>query len=262
MYRESTVNNVDNVLMCTNTLNSVSFLGYKICDESYDRILEYLRYSVFLYKKQVLIAFNPKKVAQANADSNVCNALKDADILIPDGFGIILASKMLGTKIKHRITGTDTVCRICDDPKLSKAGIFIYGAKPDSLKDAIAKLSKKGVVISGSENGYDLDDDNVISLINESKAKILLVALGSPKQELFIYRNKDKLKYVKLIMGVGGTIDVVSGHAKRAPTFIRKIGFEWVFRMICKPSRIKENKENISAYIKIVMKERRKKSGN
>lgn len=261
MYRES-ANSVDNFFVYADTLKSVSFLGYNVCDESYDRILEYLRYSVFFGEKHVLIAFNPKKVALASADSDVHKALTEADLLIPDGFGIILASKMLGAKIKHRITGTDTVCRICDDPQLSKAGIFIYGAEPDSLKDAIAKLSKKGVVISGSENGYDLDDDNVIALINESKAKILLVALGSPKQELFIYRNKDKLKYVKLIMGVGGTIDVISGHAKRAPAFIRKIGLEWVFRMICKPSRIKENKENISAYIKIVMKERRKKSGN
>ena len=261
MYRES-ANSVDNIFVYADTLKSVSFLGYNVCDESYDRILEYLRYSVFFGEKHILIAFNPKKVALASADSDVHKALKEADILIPDGFGIVLASKLIGAKIKRRVTGTDTVWRICADSKLSKAGMFIYGAEPDSLKDAVERLTKNGVVISGAENGYDSDEDKVISLINESKAKILLVALGSPKQELFIHKNKEKLEHVKLVMGVGGTIDVVSGHVKRAPAPIRKLGLEWVFRMICQPSRINENKSNISKYIKIIMRERRKKSGN
>lgn len=244
-------------------LDVVSFFDFQICDSTYEDILEYLLNSIEDKQKHIVFAFNPRKMVMAENDAATKEALHKADILIPDGYGIVLASRILGKPINNRITGTDLMMLLCRTiSKDSSEGIYIYGATPDSLKDAVERLRKEDIHIVGGIDGYGYDYEEVVNSINRSGASILFVALGSPKQELFIAENADKLHNIRLIMGVGGSVDVISGHAKRAPLFIRKIGLEWLFRMICKPSRAKENKL-LTDYIKIVMEERRrlKKAG-
>ena len=242
-------------------LETVSFFDFQVCDTTYDYFLHYIERSIAAGQRKIILAFNPKKVALAHESEITGKALKSADILIPDGYGIILASKLLGNRIQNRITGTDLMSLLCHtlakESDERQYGIYIYGATPESLRDAVDKLRKENVHIVGGMDGYDHEDDEVVRAINRSGATILFVALGSPKQEIFIYNNADKLHNVRLIMGVGGSVDVISGHAKRAPVIIRKIGLEWLFRMICKPTRIRENK-TIITYAKIVLDERRR----
>lgn len=229
------------------------FLDYKICDESYENVVEEIKENIDLDNQKVVLAFNPKKFVLAQKDDNVKKALLDADILIPDGYGIIMGSKILGNNIHNRITGTDLANRLFVDEEVKKTGFFIYGATEESVSKAVEIMKKRNINVVGYANGYDYDDSFIIKKINESKSKVLLVALGSPKQELFIYKYKKDLKYLNLIMGVGGTVDVISGYAKRAPVFFQKLGLEWLFRMVCNPNRFDENKENIITYIKEII---------
>lgn len=239
-------------------LTTASFFDYDICDVTYRELLKYLLLSLEHNRRNIVLALNPKKMVMAEESDNIKQALEKADILIPDGYGIILASKIFGKKIENRITGVDLMMLLCDAMTELSFGAFIYGASPESLKGAVEKLRDKGINICGGMDGYDHDDEEVVDRINKSGASILFVALGSPKQELFIYNNSDKLAKIKLIIGVGGSVDVISGYARRAPAIIRKIGLEWMFRMLCKPARVKENKALVT-YIKMVFKARKRK---
>ncbi|MBE3570325.1 MAG: WecB/TagA/CpsF family glycosyltransferase, partial [Bacillales bacterium] len=120
-------------------------------------------------------------------------------------------------------------------------GVFLYGAKEEVVSKAKENLERQipGLVISGYENGYVQDQSALIQKINNSKAVLLFVALGSPKQELWIREHMNELKHVKVFQGVGGSFDVYSGMVKRAPAFFRKAGLEWLYRLIKEPKRIK-----------------------
>jgi N-acetylglucosaminyldiphosphoundecaprenol N-acetyl-beta-D-mannosaminyltransferase len=110
--------------------------------------------------------------------------------------------------------------------------------------------------IVGCQNGYLSDDkmDELIDRINKSKAQILFLALGSPKQELWIANNRDRLKHVRVCQGIGGTLDVLAGTVKRAPEFYCKTGLEWFYRLMEEPSRIKRQVKLPLFAAQVVMK--------
>ena len=121
--------------------------------------------------------------------------------------------------------------------------VFIYGARKDVNKAAVSELKKRhpSIQIVGSHDGYLADDevDGLVDRINESKAQILFLALGSPKQEMWISKYRDQLKTVRVCQGIGGTLDVLAGTVKRAPDFFCKMGIEWLYRLLSEPKRLK-----------------------
>ena len=210
-------------------------------------LVEKIKKEISEGKRNVVFAINPLKVILAKEDINIKTVLQNADVLIPDGAGIIYSAKRKRQHIEERITGIDLMNDICKMAADTKTSIFIYGAVQENLEKAVKNLKKlyDGINIAGYINGYENDIEYVNKKIKESKAEILFVACGSPMQELYIDANKDKLNDVKLFMGVGGSVDVMSGNVKRAPEWVIKINLEWLYRIIFQPRRLSHIKKLI-----------------
>lgn len=232
----------------TNKKNKrIEILGIPVDNFSKEEILKKIRKTIINNKEQIaIIAINPKKIMLANEDKELKSIIQETEILIPD-------SAHLGRKMGERITGIDLMENICNEVKEAK--IFLYGSIEENVKTAKINLERKNkdIEIVGYVNGFVYGQE-VIDRINNSKANILFVALGSPKQEKWIHSNRDKIK-ANVIMGVGGSIDVLSGKIKRAPRFIRKLGLEWLYRMIKEPKRFKDVPKFIK-YLNLIKKER------
>jgi N-acetylglucosaminyldiphosphoundecaprenol N-acetyl-beta-D-mannosaminyltransferase len=163
-------------------------------------------------------------------------SLSDASLLIPDGFGVILASKLLKGCLKEKIAGIDMMTSICNMAKEKKYSVYLLGATEPVIQKTFAKLRENGLNVVGYRNGYfsDSEDSAIIKNINKANVDILFVAMGCPKQEIWVHDHKNELN-VKLIMTVGGSFDVISGYIPRAPSFLRKLGLEWIFRISLQP---------------------------
>ncbi|KAB3534174.1 WecB/TagA/CpsF family glycosyltransferase [Alkaliphilus pronyensis] len=185
---------------------------------------------------------NPEIVMLAQADKKLFNILKEGNLVVPDGIGLILASKLKGLGLKERVTGVDLTDRLLKHCSTNNKSIYILGGKPNVPEKAAENISKKykGIKIAGVCNGYFESNENerIIHEINSSGTDVLFVCLGSPKQEHWIDDNKDKLK-CKLAIGVGGSVDIYAGTAKRAPIVFQRLGLEWFYRLIKEPKRYK-----------------------
>jgi len=191
-----------------------------------------------------IMAVNAEKIMYAQKDSFLLKCLEDASFLIPDGAGATVALKVIHSAQTERIPGADLMLHICARSAKKGYKIFIYGAKEEVNKKAVEKLKEMfpDISIVGRSNGYvsSEDMDNLIKQINDSKAQVLFVALGSPKQELWISKYLDRLK-VNICQGIGGTLDTIAGNVKRAPLIFRKTGTEWIYRLIKQPRRIRRH---------------------
>ncbi|MHA6259029.1 WecB/TagA/CpsF family glycosyltransferase [Sporosarcina sp. CAU 1771] len=191
-------------------------------------------------EKSFIVAINPEKLMNARKDPELRDILNTATVGIPDGIGVILASRLRGGNIKNRITGVDMMETLCKEAGLRNTPVFLYGAKPGVAQQAADKLQEQfpHLEVAGTLDGYVKDEEEVIATINNSGAKILFVAMGSPTQEQFIIRNMEKLN-CNVFQGVGGSFDVFSGNVQRAPAGFRKLGLEWLYRLLKEPSRWK-----------------------
>jgi N-acetylglucosaminyldiphosphoundecaprenol N-acetyl-beta-D-mannosaminyltransferase len=192
-------------------------------------------------EKMYVVTPNPEIVWMARRDEKLRDALNGAGMLLPDGIGIIIGARILGTPLHGgRVPGIDFAESLFDTMSASGKSVFLLGAKPGIAEEAGQKLAEKypGLKISGTSDGYFADDGPVIEKINSARPDVLLVCLGSPKQELFMTKNLVRLD-VKLCAGLGGSLDVFAGKVKRAPVVFQKLGLEWLFRLIREPRRIK-----------------------
>jgi N-acetylglucosaminyldiphosphoundecaprenol N-acetyl-beta-D-mannosaminyltransferase len=189
-----------------------------------------------------ILAINPEKINVLQKDSFLKGMFENASLLLPDGIGVVLATRLLHGKKISRVPGADLMFAICKTASLHGYRVYIYGSKEEVNKKAVEKLTDvyPGIKIVGRCNGY-LGKDKIhelIERINNSEADILFVALGSPSQERWIQEYLPQLK-VKVCQGIGGTLDTITGDVKRAPLFFRKLGLEWFCRLITEPRRIR-----------------------
>jgi len=185
--------------------------------------------------------------------------LQKAYIAIPDGAGVLWTSIFLKERpILERIPGVEFVHDLLNLSHSSNHKVFLLGAREDVLEAAIQKLYERHpqMKLSGHRNGYfsEAEEEDIVSQINQSGAEILLVAMGVPRQEQFIDRNRHLLK-VKIVMGIGGSLDVLSGRLRRCPKVIQDYGFEWLYRTIREPWRI-SRVYALPMYIVTVLKEK------
>lgn len=187
-----------------------------------------------------VLSVNPEKIYALRQDSFLRNFFDKATILIPDGIGIVFAMRMKGLKAE-RVAGADLMQQICAQAEKKGYRIFIYGAKEDVNRAAVERLRERHptIQIVGHANGYikEEDMDALVTQINESKAEILFVALGSPRQEKWMAKYLDQLVTVKICQGIGGTLDTIVGTVKRAPLFMQRLNLEWLYRLLQQPTR-------------------------
>ncbi|MCZ2257576.1 WecB/TagA/CpsF family glycosyltransferase [Sporosarcina sp. G11-34] len=218
-----------------------SYLGVHVSPLTYEGIVTELKTRIKEGEQSTIIAVNPEKVMAAQKDPQVMDLINNSTFQIADGTGILLASKLKKGTITSRVTGVDMMARLLKFAEEEGYPIYLYGAKKEVIEKAAANIKNKhkGITIAGITDGYEQDEEALIERINNSQAKMIFVALGSPKQELWIRRNLDKLKDVQVFQGVGGSFDIFSGTVKRAPAFFRKFGIEWLYRLISNPTRLK-----------------------
>ncbi|MGI6668386.1 MAG: WecB/TagA/CpsF family glycosyltransferase [Acetivibrionales bacterium] len=183
---------------------------------------------------------NSEIMMAALKDPVLKDILLNADMLTADGAGVVLASGILGCRVPEKVSGVDLVINIFKAYAKKGIRVFLFGSKPGVAEEAAENIARDypGIVIAGCRNGYFTADqeEEIISEINAANADILLVALGAPKQEYWISGHKDKLNS-RVCIGVGGTLDVLSGRTRLAPDFFRRNGLEWFYRLCMEPKR-------------------------
>lgn len=199
-----------------------------------------------LNKNYLTAVFTPNaEIAQLAVESpEIRDLLSRANILLPDGAGIVLASEILKKPLKEKVAGVDFGERTLLLASQKDYPVFFLGGKPGIAELAAQRKTEQypGLVIAGTQDGYfkkeGIENDAVIEKINRSGAKILFVCLGAPTQETWIDRNKDRLISVKLAMGLGGALDVYAGIVRRAPQIFIRARLEWFYRFLKEPRRI------------------------
>ncbi|EDK35168.1 WecB/TagA/CpsF family glycosyltransferase [Clostridium kluyveri] len=204
--------------------------------------LEFLNY-IEKFSKVNIVSGNPEILYNGLNDSRLLRSFTSkSTVIIPDGLGTVLASKIVRPSVKEKIAGIEVMEALIE--KCSEEGnpIYLLGARQNILENCIKNLKIKypNLNIAGSHNGYfDLDEcEDIIQNIKESGAHILFVAMGAPRQDIFIAENMDRLP-CRVYMGVGGSFDVFSGKTKRAPAWMIKSGLEWLYRVFKEPWRIR-----------------------
>ncbi len=190
----------------------------------------------------LIVTPNSEIIVRGSRDKDLSRIIASADLVIPDGIGLVYASRLKGDPLKERVTGIDFLNCALDRLELSGKSIFLLGGQPGIADEAAKKMKRAfpNLKVAGTRHGFfSVDEERgLIAEINESEADLLCVALGSPKQEKFMDRHHKSLN-VRVAIGVGGSLDVWAGMVKRAPRFYRKFGLEWLYRLMKQPSRYK-----------------------
>ncbi len=184
-----------------------------------------------------VVTINPEMIDYASKNPKFKEIISQAELVIPDGIGIQIGLCIKGYKVR-RIPGIEFAKRILKET--SGSPVAFVGAKPNIAEKAVINLSKEipklnPVIV---QDGYFSDTETIYQSLLSKRPRIVLVALGSPKQEEFIYNLKKDMPYA-LFIGIGGSFDVWSGEVKRAPEFFQKLGLEWLYRTIKEPKRLK-----------------------
>ncbi len=183
---------------------------------------------------------NPEMLVAAHRDPAFQKVLQSSALNIPDGTGLLWAAKRIGTPLRERVTGVDLVEKLCGQSGLGS--IFFLGAAPGIAESAanILRTKNSALNIAGTFAGSPsaLDEIAIIEKITQSGATILFVAYGAPAQDVWIARNLKSIPNVRVAMGVGGSFDFLAGKQKRAPSFMRSLGIEWLWRVFKEPKRI------------------------
>lgn len=192
-------------------------------------------------EKCFIVTANPEIVMYAQENDTYKNIILSSDYIVPDGVGIIFASKILRTPLTERVAGFDLMSEMLLLAKEENYRIFLLGAKDSVVKRAVKNIREKyeGIQIVGYHHGYfRIEDQEIVEKVIATKPDIVFVATGYPRQETWIYNHQDKFSK-GVFIGVGGSFDVLSGTVKRAPIFWRKYNIEWLYRLIQQPFRWK-----------------------
>ena len=196
---------------------------------------------------------NPEIVLNALADEALALSVDGADLVVPDGIGIVRASQILRRPLPERVAGIDLLEKI-----LSRmtGSVYFLGGRPGTAEKAAAavKIANPFLTIAGCADGYFDDDAPILLELGEKQPDLLLVCLGSPKQELWMASHREC--GAGLMMGLGGALDVLAGQARRAPALWRRLGLEWLWRLVCEPKRIKRQMR-LAGFLPAVRRQRK-----
>jgi N-acetylglucosaminyldiphosphoundecaprenol N-acetyl-beta-D-mannosaminyltransferase len=212
-------------------------------DTALARVAEFVRQGDRVH---TVFAANPEKNFSVPKDPMLYSLFRDADLLLPDGIGMVLAARLLHRAKLERVPGCEFMERCCAFAAKNGYPIFLYGAKEEVNAKAASELVRKypGLVIAGRQDGY-LPEERMVELverINASGARFLFLALGSPRQEKWVAKHGGMLTTVSVCQGIGGTLDVIAGTVQRAPQAWCKLGLEWLYRLLAEPKRIARQK--------------------
>lgn len=186
------------------------------------------------------VVVNVAKLVNMQFDNELKRSVQNCDIINIDGMGVVWGARFCGFNVPERVAGVDLFHNLLNMSATEGFPVFLLGATDDIVSKTASKVKEQNpdLIIAGYHHGYFWDNEEaVVEKIRQSGAKLLFVAITSPKKENFINKWQDKLG-VNFVMGVGGTFDVVAGKVKRAPQWMQEYGLEWLFRVIQEPRRM------------------------
>lgn len=201
---------------------------------------------------------NPEIMMKLRDNPALQKAVESADLILPDGVGLVYASKIVGRPIYHRVPGIDFASALMEKLAERQGSVYLLGAKPGVAEAAALKMQEAcpGLRIAGTHHGYFSagEEPRLLEQIQQAEPDLLLVCLGAPRQELWMARYAGRLT-VGLMVGLGGALDVYAGCVSRAPKIWRNLGFEWLYRLLRQPQRLKRMK-CLPAFLWAAVKER------
>lgn len=229
----------------------VKILGYGVDSFTFDEAVEY----AYSHHGQI-VTINPEMISEARKNKDFSEIVEHAELVVPDGIGVEIGLKILGHKVR-RIPGIELgralIVKFSDENKT----VAFVGAKPEVVESAVKMLRTdiQNLNVVYFHDGYFKDANIIMDSLYQAKPDLVLVALGSPKQEFFIAEMKTRLPNSTFI-GLGGSFDVWAGHVERAPEIYQNLGLEWLYRTIKEPKRFKRIFPTLPLFILSVLKER------
>jgi len=241
------------------TRDCIRILGVPIDRISMDDSLARLESFIASGKPHLVVTADATSIVIANSNPKFLDLVQSAELVTPDGNGVLWAAKRAGTHLSERVSGVDILDRVCGLSADKGYRLFFLGAGTGIAESAAEKLRLKhpGCNIVGTRHGYfPAESDEVVAReIAALKPDVLFVAMGMPRQEQFI-RATQQIIGAKVAMGVGGSFDVFSGKTKRAPFIFQRMKLEWLWRLILNPSKISKVKM-LPKFVLLVFRERR-----
>lgn len=224
-------------------------------DEALDRGMELLRSPGVHY----VVTPNPEIVELCRENLAARQAVNEADLVLPDGIGVVKGARMLGTPLKEKVPGIEFASGLMERMAREGMSLYLLGAKPGVAELAGKRLAERypGLRIAGTRDGYFQEDAPVVQDIRESGADCVFVCLGAPKQELWMAKHGEAAG-ARLLCGLGGSLDVFAGVVERAPKFWSDHGLEWFYRL-CKDPRRARRMVKLPLFLVHVEKEKRRK---
>lgn len=235
-------------------MNKEKILGFDVCTYNEEQLLNNIFEDYSKNEQLFIVNVNPEIAVSNYKNKELKKNLNKQKYQIPDGSGIVWASKKKKGNIKERITGIDLMLKICEKSQDYGSNVYLYGSAEGIAEKAKQELKKRfpKITIVGTSNGYEQEED-IIKTLKDTQIDILFVGLGSPKQEEFIIKHKNELKNIRILMPVGGSFDVISNTKKRAPKWMIQCNLEWLYRLLQEPKRI-FRQMNLIKFIFIILK--------
>lgn len=219
----------------------IDLLGVPIDRISMDSVISEIRGFISRGESRMIITADASAVVIAHDDADFMKIINEADIVTPDGTGILLASRILKLGIEQKVSGVDLARRLCELSGKEGFSIYFWGAAPGIVDEAVSNMKQAypDINIAGSRHGFfkKYEEEAIVNEIASSGTNVLFVAMGIPLQEKIIKRNLAKTG-VNVAIGVGGTLDVFSGRIERAPIWMQNNGLEWLHRLWKNPKKI------------------------
>ncbi|MBC8103228.1 MAG: WecB/TagA/CpsF family glycosyltransferase [Cytophagales bacterium] len=225
----------------TTARQSVTLLGMRVDRVTMEGALALAEEFIHSRMPHHIVTADASMVVTATQDAEFAQIVAASDLVTPDGAGILWATRRMGTPVPAKVSGVDLSARLIALSGEKGWRVFFFGAAPGVAEAAAVQMRERypAANIVGVRDGFFKPEDEagIVETIREAKTDILLVALGIPKQEKFIFRHKAALG-VPVCIGVGGTLDVFSGTVKRAPVWMQNVGLEWLYRLAANPKKI------------------------
>lgn len=222
------------------TQEKITVLGVPFDNKTKRDFLTAFMRQIKNHEKTFVVTANPEIVMYAKQHTDYMKVLLETDYIVPDGIGIIKGAQILGTPLAERVPGFELMVALLQEANLNQLRVYFLGAKQEVVEKVVAQVRKDYpfIQIAGYHDGYfDLKDKKMINEVQGTQPDIVFAALGFPKQERWISQYLETAEK-GLLMGVGGSFDVLSGTAKRAPQFFLDHNIEWFYRLLKQPSRL------------------------
>ncbi len=220
----------------------VTILGVPVHPVTFQGFLDAVARFIAEGDPRQICTANPEFVMTAQRHPEFMAVLQNADLVLPDGVGLLWAARRLGRPLPERVTGSDGIYLLAERAAREGWTMFLLGAQPGVAEKAARILQERfpGLRVAGTYPGSPRDEDypEIARRIKDARPDILLVAYGAPRQDLWIARHKNDLN-TPVSMGVGGAFDFVAGVQKRAPAWLIRLNLEWLWRLITQPWRWK-----------------------